>query len=63
MAIQRYDIRDHHGNFTERHWQPVNTPLFDDNGVLIALMHSVEDVTAKVIRRMAGASNWEHSAK
>jgi len=48
MTIQRYDIRDRHGHFIERHWQPVNTPLFDDDGRLIALMHRVDDVTATV---------------
>ena len=37
MAIQRYDIRDRHGNFAERYWRPINTPLFDDNGVVLAL--------------------------
>jgi hypothetical protein len=57
MAIQRYDVRDHRGSFIERYWQLVNTPLFDDNGVLIALMHRVEDVTARVTVRITGASS------
>jgi PAS domain-containing protein len=56
MAIQRYDIRDPQGRFTERHWQPINSPLHDRNGVLIYLLHHVEDVTADVPSQ-AGSTN------
>jgi PAS domain-containing protein len=49
MAVQRYDIRDAEGNFVERHWQPINSPIQDDNGILIYLLHHVEDVTAEVL--------------
>lgn len=48
MAIQRYDIRNPDGQFVERHWQPVNSPIHDSDGVLIFLLHHVEDVTADV---------------
>jgi PAS domain-containing protein len=49
MAVQRYDIRDLNGKFVERHWQPINSPIQDDNGILIYLLHHVEDVTAEVL--------------
>lgn len=49
MAVQRYDIRDPDGQFVERHWQPVNSPIQDGDGVLIYLLHHVEDVTADVL--------------
>jgi len=49
MAIQRYDVRDPQGNFVERHWRPVNSPVHDDDGQLICLLHHVEDVTAEVL--------------
>jgi PAS domain-containing protein len=49
MAVQRYDIRDAEGKFVERHWQPINSPIQDDNGILIYLLHHVEDVTAEVL--------------
>jgi PAS domain-containing protein len=52
MAIQRYDIRDRHGRFVRRYWQPVNTPIYDDSGNLIALLHRVHDVTAQVLKSM-----------
>jgi PAS domain-containing protein len=49
MAVQRYDIRDPHGKFVERHWQPINSPIHDNDGVLIYLLHHVEDVTAEIL--------------
>jgi PAS domain-containing protein len=45
MAVQRYDIRDPNGDFIERHWQPINTPIHDEGGLLIFLLHHVENVT------------------
>jgi PAS domain-containing protein len=45
MPIQRYDVRDAAGKFIEKYWQPVNTPVHDDDDRLICLLHHVEDVT------------------
>ena len=49
MAIQRYDIRDPKGEFVERHWQPINTPIHDADRHLLFLLHHVEDVTGQVL--------------
>lgn len=49
MAVQRYDIRDPQGLFVERHWQPLNSPVHDRDGILIYILHHVEDVTANVL--------------
>lgn len=48
MSIQRYDIRDPTGQFVERHWQPINSPIHDLDGQLIFLLHHVENVTEQV---------------
>jgi len=45
MAAQRYDIRDPDGSFVERHWQPINSAIVDEDGRLTFLLHHVEDVT------------------
>jgi PAS domain-containing protein len=50
MAVQRYDIRDPNGEFVERHWQPINTPIHNRDGHLIFLLHHVEDVTDQMQR-------------
>ena len=49
MAVQRYDIRDPDGKFIERHWQPINSPIHDRDGLLIYLLHHVEVVTEEVM--------------
>jgi PAS domain-containing protein len=49
LAIQRYDIRNPNGEFIERHWQPINTPIHDADEHLIFLLHHVEDVTGQVL--------------
>lgn len=45
MAVQRYDVRDPTGQFVERYWQPSNTPVFDQHGRLIYILHEARDVT------------------
>jgi hypothetical protein len=48
MAVQRYDVRDPNGLFTEKYWQPINTPIHDQDHRLICLLHHVEDVTGQI---------------
>jgi len=48
MAIQKYDIRVEGPDgvrFEERHWSPVNTPVFGRDGQVSHIVHCVEDVT------------------
>ena len=48
MAVQKYDIRkpeSEGGQFEERHWSPVNTPVLSKTGEVQYIIHRVEDVT------------------
>jgi signal transduction histidine kinase len=45
MAVQKYDIRRPTGEFEERYWSPVNTPVLDADGRVTHVIHRVEDVT------------------
>ncbi len=54
MRVQRYDVRDRDGRFVERYWRPVNTPVLDDDGRLVYLLHHVEDVTSDVEAALLG---------
>jgi hypothetical protein len=59
MQIQHYDVRAPDGQFVERYWRPLNTPMFNDEGYLMFLLHQVEDVTSKMLLPVssgAGAS-------
>lgn len=52
MAIQRYDTRQPGSDtFDVRYWKPVNVPVFDADGTIWCLIHSVEDVTDAVLLR------------
>ena len=48
MAVQKYDIRrpEHEGgDFEERYWAPVNSPVLGADGAVLYIIHCVEDVT------------------
>ena len=47
MPVQKYDIRRPDGEFEERYWSPLNTPVFNSCNELIYIIHNVEDVTGK----------------
>ena len=46
MMLQRYDVRDAGGQFVRRYWRPVNTPVFDDAGRLVYILHSAGELPA-----------------
>lgn len=48
MAVQKYDIRrpeSEGGGFEVRYWSPQNSPVFDQHGNILYIIHRVEDVT------------------
>ena len=52
MPIQHYPIRRPEtlgGDYEERYWSPVNSPIFGDDGRVAYIVHQVEDVT-KIVR-------------
>src|SRR5262245_49450112 len=57
MAVQKYDIRrpdSEGGGFEERHWSPVNSPVFGPDGAIAYIIHRVEDVTEFVLLKQRG---------
>lgn len=61
LALQRYDIRTPGGQFVERYWSPVNTPVLADDGSVALIVHRVQDVTDLVELRRA-AREHQHAA-
>jgi PAS domain S-box-containing protein len=58
MAIQKYDIQIGGPNgvqFEERHWSPINTPVFGSDGQITHIVHCVEDVTEFVKAKVHSA--------
>jgi PAS domain S-box-containing protein len=49
LQPQRYDMELADGSFEVRYWQPLNAPVFDDNGDIVYVLHGAEDVTARML--------------
>jgi two-component system cell cycle sensor histidine kinase/response regulator CckA len=57
MAVQKYDIRRPEaegGEFEERYWSPINSPVLGPDGEVRFIIHRVEDVTAFVRLKQQG---------
>lgn len=51
MPLQRYDVPKsgpQRTYFEEKYWNPINTPVLDEKGRVLCIIHKVSDVT-KVI--------------
>ena len=58
LAVQKYDIRrpdSEGGGFEERYWSPVNSPVFDEAGQVVYIIHRVEDVTDFIRLKQIGS--------
>lgn len=65
MPVQKYDIRRpaaRGGDFEERWWSPINTPVCDANGEIVLIIHRVEDVT-EIVRLRSEGEAQEHTAR
>ncbi|HLN29166.1 MAG TPA: ATP-binding protein [Gemmataceae bacterium] len=66
MAVQKYDIRRPEadgGEFEERYWSPVNSPIFGPDGEIAYIIHRVDDVTEFVRLRQQGADQEKLTQK
>ena len=48
LPIQRYDLKNENGQFEARFWSAVNKPILDEEGNLLYILHSAEDITDRV---------------
>ncbi|WP_139920922.1 ATP-binding protein [Hymenobacter sp. DG01] len=66
MLLQHYDVPDPEqpGRFVERHWQVLNTPVFDRESTLQYIIHSTINVTEADLTRRAlrRSQHREHDA-
>lgn len=51
MAVQRYDVQTppESGIFLEKYWLAVNTPVLDESGNIVYILHKVVDVSEQVL--------------
>ncbi|MCL6098147.1 MAG: PAS domain S-box protein [Bacteroidetes bacterium] len=60
MPIQKYDVRNPEselGEFEEKYWSPVNSPVFGADGNIEYIIHRVEDVTEFVLQKKRGVNS------
>ncbi len=50
MSVQHYDVPDPKapGQFVERYWSPLNTPVLDEKGEVTCVVHQVTNVTERI---------------
>ncbi len=48
LEAQRYEVSGINGGFTERWWNAVNKPVFNDNGEIIYIIQSSEEITEQI---------------
>ncbi len=66
MAVQKYDIRrraSEGGGFEERHWSPINSPVFDVAGEIRYIVHRVQDVTEFIRLKQRGQEQEQNAAE
>lgn len=49
LDVQRYDVADENGIYKTRYWVVTNNPVLDDQGNIIHILHSPEEITAKIL--------------
>jgi len=49
MKVQHYDVINPEGRWETRYWRPVNWPVVDKAGTVLALVHHVMDVTSETL--------------
>ncbi len=54
MTLTHYDVPGKSGDFMEKFWNPVNTPVINHNGELSYIIHSAEDTTEKLKKIQGG---------
>lgn len=69
MPVQKYEIRTAEGEVEARYWEALNSPVFDQQGTLVWIIHRVEEVTKRVrsggwlTQEEAGRAEEERSRK
>jgi PAS domain S-box-containing protein len=49
LAVQRYDIANTDGTFSEMYWTVIHTPILNENGEISLIIHTAIDVTARIL--------------
>ena len=48
LPVQRYDLKNENGEFEAKYWSATNKPVLDQDGNLLYIIHSAEDITSRI---------------
>ena len=51
LDVQRYDVADKSGKYSERYWVAKNKPVLNEHGDIIYIIHSAEEITHQIKAR------------
>jgi signal transduction histidine kinase len=66
FSIQRHDVRSETPDgtiFVEKYWRPTNIPLFNEQGEIKYILHTVDDVTEFVKLQKKGELDYDRHVK
>ncbi len=49
QLVQRYDVENPDGSFSELYWRAINKPVLDDDGNVLYIIHTADNVTDTTI--------------
>ncbi|GAC1594931.1 MAG: hypothetical protein NVS3B19_17560 [Ginsengibacter sp.] len=56
MEVTRYDVIKEE-TFSESYWEPLNTPIYDDEGNILYILHTAEDVTERILNEKKASTS------
>ncbi|RZJ33772.1 MAG: PAS domain-containing protein [Flavobacterium sp.] len=48
LPLQRYDIANHDGSFSEKYWTVIHSPILDEKGEISFIIHTAIDLTDRM---------------
>lgn len=51
LPVQRYDLPNSDGAFTEYYWMATNKPVLDKDGNVLYILHTADDITGQVLAK------------
>lgn len=48
LPIQRYDLPDSQGTFSEKYWRASNRPVLNEAGEVVYIIHTAEEITTQI---------------
>jgi len=59
LPLQRYDLKNEDGSFTEKYWKASNKPVLSPDGEIAYILHTAEDITGLVMVKKTQEAHQE----